>query len=792
MKTLLFDTLQIMKTSMFITRSFIATLGLALALTTHVQGATLKYWDIDGATAGAGGATPSGTWDTTTANWNTSSAGTSDATTFVSGTSTATAQTAVFCAGTDATGDYTITLGRNLSIYDLTVQDGNPTFDRSGSYGISVYNGKLTVNGSHIATFNIPWTGSGSIDKWGTGTAVYNGTSTMINYPWTLNEGTIAVGNNNAFGNGSQALVIGDSTGAKVVTLKSADATAHTIPNALTFNAANYTLDTGGDLTFSGAANVGSSAYVATSITVKNNSTFSGVWSGTAGISLNAASTGTLTLSGSGANTYGSATANGNTTVNAGTLKLNKAAGVNAIAKGIIVLTGGTLQLAAANQIADAVAMQLNGGTFNPAGNSETLGTLNLTGDSIISLGGTEAIQFADSHDIFWTAATTVTISGWSGSLAGGGANTIQFGTTSDGLTADQVAQVRFLDPAGVAAGTYNAKILSTGEVVPDIPTAPQISTCPTDQVVDPGSDATFTVAATGALPLSYQWSLNGLPIAGATDSSCIVSNVQSANAGSLYSVVVTNVFGSASCPGAQLFVAGPWEIMGQPRSQTNHVGAAATFTVDLCGTPPFYYQWYYNGYNVPRGGQVDSSSRTLVLTNLTTDDAGSYRVEVYGGGGDLFSAEAVLTVIPAWGPVITNCMQSQAVRVGSNVTFTVEAGGGPAPAYQWLFNGENIEGATGTSLAVANAQVTNAGTYSVAVVNTAGSNGCAATLAVVPPPTLTIAEQGADIVVGWPEPWVLQWATNASGPYSDTPSAVAPSYTNSTASGLMRFWRAR
>ena len=33
------------------------------------------YWDIDGATPGAGGATPSGTWDAATANWSSSLGG---------------------------------------------------------------------------------------------------------------------------------------------------------------------------------------------------------------------------------------------------------------------------------------------------------------------------------------------------------------------------------------------------------------------------------------------------------------------------------------------------------------------------------------------------------------------------------------------------------------------------------------------------------------------------------------------------------------------------------------------
>jgi hypothetical protein len=38
--------------------------------------AQATYWDINGATAGAGGSAPAGTWDTTTPNWSDSEYGT--------------------------------------------------------------------------------------------------------------------------------------------------------------------------------------------------------------------------------------------------------------------------------------------------------------------------------------------------------------------------------------------------------------------------------------------------------------------------------------------------------------------------------------------------------------------------------------------------------------------------------------------------------------------------------------------------------------------------------------------
>jgi hypothetical protein len=59
------------------------------------------------------------------------------------------------------------------------------------------------------------------------------------------------------------------------------------------------------------------------------------------------------------------------------------------------------------------------------------------------------------------------------------------------------------------------------------------------------GSNILFNVIATGP-GLAYQWRFNGSPIAGQTNASLLMANVQRTNGGS-YSVVVSNAFGSAT-----------------------------------------------------------------------------------------------------------------------------------------------------------------------------------------------------------------------------------------------------
>jgi glucose/arabinose dehydrogenase len=91
-------------------------------------------------------------------------------------------------------------------------------------------------------------------------------------------------------------------------------------------------------------------------------------------------------------------------------------------------------------------------------------------------------------------------------------------------------------------------------KVIYNISQPPVITDHPDNITVAPGQTATFTVGATGANPLSFQWKKNGTNITGATGATYSIVNVQAANAGN-YSVVVSNSFGSATSTSATLSV---------------------------------------------------------------------------------------------------------------------------------------------------------------------------------------------------------------------------------------------
>jgi hypothetical protein len=168
---------------------------------------------------------------------------------------------------------------------------------------------------------------------------------------------------------------------------------------------------------------------------------------------------------------------------------------------------------------------------------------------------------------------------------------------------------------------------------------APTITTQPLSQTVNPGASVSFSVVASGATPLTYQWRFNGVNISGATASTYTRANVQATNAGS-YSVVVSNPYGTATSANATLSVNTPPVITSQPQGVSVIGGNTATFTVAATGSSPLAYQWRFNGGNIA-GATSSSYSRV----NAQGADAGNYSVVITNALGAVTSAVAPLTV---------------------------------------------------------------------------------------------------------------------------------------------------
>lgn len=110
------------------------------------------------------------------------------------------------------------------------------------------------------------------------------------------------------------------------------------------------------------------------------------------------------------------------------------------------------------------------GGTLTTATIDERLGRFILAGSASIDMAaGASKLAFANSSGEAWTPGAVLSVINWAGSTNGGGSDQLSFGTNANGLTASQLSQIRFVNPAGFAPGTYAARIRSTGEVVPTV-----------------------------------------------------------------------------------------------------------------------------------------------------------------------------------------------------------------------------------------------------------------------------------------------------------------------------------
>ena len=132
-----------------------------------------------------------------------------------------------------------------------------------------------------------------------------------------------------------------------------------------------------------------------------------------------------------------------------------------------------------------------------------------------------------------------------------------------------------------------------------------------------------------------------------------------------------------------------------------------------------------FSGLTAPGGVDIGS-----LKWEGTPTKAGTFSVtlQAFSATGEsgfqsaTYTYTITVTGSSATAPTINTQPASQTVSVGANVTFTVDASGSPTPTYQWMKGGTNITGATSASLSLNNVQATDAGNYTVAVTNSAGS----------------------------------------------------------------------
>jgi uncharacterized delta-60 repeat protein len=167
----------------------------------------------------------------------------------------------------------------------------------------------------------------------------------------------------------------------------------------------------------------------------------------------------------------------------------------------------------------------------------------------------------------------------------------------------------------------------------------------------------------TGTPPFTYQWMRDGIMISninplitGVQTPSLIIKTLLASWLGN-YTLVASNAFGCATSSVATVSVFSPF-ILKQPVSITTNAGATVSFSIDPIGQAPLYFQWFNGSRPLTNGGNVYGAiSPTLTLSNVVSEDTGSYSVLVTNSLGSIPSSVATLLVIDLAGspPVIVS-----------------------------------------------------------------------------------------------------------------------------------------
>ena len=256
-------------------------------------------------------------------------------------------------------------------------------------------------------------------------------------------------------------------------------------------------------------------------------------------------------------------------------------------------------------------------------------------------------------------------------------------GETNQTLTVTQGGNytVVVLDPTGTCTSTSLAFVIT--EIVPTVTsTGGTTALCP-------GT----TITLTSSIGTSYQWQLNGVNIAGATN-----QTYDASQAGS-YTVVVLDAAGTCTSTSVAFVITDNIPTVTSTGGTTTLCPGSSVLLTSSVGTS---YQWLLNGANI-----AGATNQTYTATQ-----GGSYTVVVLDASGTCTST-SVAFVITEIVPTITSTGGTSTLCPGSSLTLTSSVG----TSYQWQLNGTNIAGATNQTYSA-----TQGGSYTVVVVDPTGA----------------------------------------------------------------------
>ena len=325
------------------------------------------------------------------------------------------------------------------------------------------------------------------------------------------------------------------------------------------------------------------------------------------------------------------------------------------------------------------------------------------------------------------------------------------------------------VDPAD--AGQYRCRVsnnlasdLSNAATLA-VDTRPAIILQPISRAANPGTTVTFTVQATGAGTLSYQWRKNGSVRAGATSSTLKIGRVSLADEAD-YVCAVTNGVGTTLSEAARLSINRAPVVLVQPIGRTVDPGSAVSFSIQSTGTLPMNYQWRKGGASL-----TSATLPTFAIAAAAQADEGLYDCVIANVAGTTTSQAAQLWVNDP--PAITLHPVSQTVNPGVSVTFRSNASGSAPLGFQWTKDRAIIPGANSADLTILSALQADEGAYRCVITNSAGSAETNPAQLTVNDPVVVTGHPGSlsvkpsqvavfTVTVSGTPPFAYQWKKNA------------------------------
>lgn len=442
---------------------------------------TMVYWDQNGATTGAG-TTPTGSWSTAPV-WG-GSTGFGTPSPWISG------NIAVFSAGTDATGTYTVTVSGTQTIGGLTVEEGIPTLT-GGSLSFS---STTPFNITGNATIGSVLTGAGMLEKQNTGTLFLTGANTYTGGT-SVKAGTLNVSGSITHTSGPlQVGILSGDNGTLAISGGGDVSNSYTYIGTNSGATGAVTVDGAGSTwTNTGLIGIGQGGSGSLAITngavVSNTTTEIGYLSGSTGTVLVAGANSAFTNTGSFMD-IGNAGAGDLTLANGGTVNVDGGAGtINLGAfggSGLLNIGTGALTAAAAGGVVNATTITTGTGSgtlqFNTTATSGTPYYLTRdgtsTGAAVIVSGSTTLINTAGYNVL--TGANTYT-----------GGTTIANGTLK--VNGGSITHLGADTTVGNVGGNNGALLIASGGDVSNVNSYVGKSAGSTGSVTVDGTGSTWT-----------------------------------------------------------------------------------------------------------------------------------------------------------------------------------------------------------------------------------------------------------------------------------------------------------